>query len=246
MEARSVSLALLLVMASGASAVAEERADSAQHRPKQGGARVVSLKTVPLVISEPGTYVLDRSWVVQASPGLVVVVISASSVVFDLRDFGIRFDGDGTNVLVEGDNVTMRSGSLSGIGEGALLHSSGRATILERMDLAAVAGVRLEGVGSRMVDSRVANRFGISFGGGAIVERNEILCVYDCVALFGDRNTFTSNLVDAGEGVLIEVAGDRNFVGWNTLHMSGFEAVKIGGDHNVVRGNTITTDAGRL
>jgi hypothetical protein len=152
------------------------------------------------------------------------------------------YEGDGTLVRIQGNNVTVRDGTLS-TADATPLESVGHGTALERMTFGGVGGIALKGRRARMIDSRASSRFGVTFAGEAVIDRNEFGCVYDCVFLHGERNRVTNNRVSAADGVAIEIGDDDNFLAWNTVEGGGpFTVVLIGGDHNVVRGNTI--DAG--
>ena len=242
-DTRRVVLPLLFAVA-GPAATADDTGGAAQSSNKHSGTRVSRLTTLPCVIKESGTYVLDRDWNVTAAPNYVMLVIEASNVILDFNGFEIRYEGDGTIVRVEGDNVTLRDGAVSAV-DASPLQSLGSGTAIERMTLVGVGGVSLGGRGARFIDSLASGRFGVSFSGEAVVEGSDFGCHYDCVGLHGERNSFTGNRVSAADGVTIAVDGDGNIVARNTvLGGSGgaFEVVVIEGDHNVVRDNTIAVD----
>ena len=75
---------------------------------------VLDLTTLPVVITEPGYYVLDRDWDLGTVIGPDEIIdIQADSVVVDLRGFLIRAREDGTPttvVRIQGGWATLHNG----------------------------------------------------------------------------------------------------------------------------------------
>ena len=81
--------------------------------PASGGARILDLSTLPVEITEPGVYVLNRSWdVATPLPPGVAIVITADNVTLDFQGFELLADVPSAAIRSSGGNVTIRNGGV--------------------------------------------------------------------------------------------------------------------------------------
>jgi hypothetical protein len=219
--------------------------------PPSSGARVLDLSRVPVVIAEPGVYVLDRSWRVFPGSQDGAIIITANDVTLDLQGFELSQVEAG--IVSTGQDVTIRNGRVTG-GAGPVIRVSGAGTLIERVRVFTSMGtvVSLAGSRSTLADSVVrGNEYSssVAAGDGTIVRGN-----YVSGSRSGIRASSRSALLEnellcfgAPGDTCINVEGadnivDRNqiTVAWNSLH----HGVSIRGDYNHVMGNVFFASCG--
>jgi hypothetical protein len=197
---------------------------------------VLDLSSLPLVIDQPGRYVLDRDWDIVEGVATVIDV-RAADVIIDLR--GHVISSQQVAISISGDRVTVRNGEL-GSGSTATVTSSGSGTLLENLEIGGYDGIFLHGPSSIVRDSSVDAREGsIMVFNAATIERNRIGCFFSCVRL-AQGSRFTDNTVDTEFGDAVTVDGNDNFLARNTIIPGGGVPIIVNGSGNLLRDNTLS------
>jgi hypothetical protein len=172
-------------------------------------------------------------------------------VVFDLREFEIRWEtaASATAVEIDGDNAVLRNGALLGVGEGALpVAGRGRSTDIQEMQL--VGGARaasFDGAGTFVVDSSFIATFATSFNGeNARVESSSFAGGgRGGAVVLGRGAQFTDNRVAGGADVAVRIDGDRVLFRDNYIrHFPDLDAIVVSSNGNVVLDNILTMSSG--
>jgi hypothetical protein len=208
------------------------------HRGGIDRARALTFWSLPVVIDEPGVYVLDRDWVVDAPTTDAVLSIDASDVVLDFRGFALGIRTSGLAVRVSGNDVTLRNGRLSS--DEQTLVSTGAGIALENLRLDTRDGV---GLGDRasVVESDYHGRFALGLQNDSTVERTALTCLYFCLVVNGDGNRVADSRINSQDDEAIRVSGSGNVIARNLLPTAqeGFVVFNVTGNRNVLRGNTV-------
>jgi hypothetical protein len=132
------------------------------------GSRILDLSSVPVVITEPGLYVLDRDWRLGAFLLDGVVQITANNVTLDLQGFRLIL-GRATGINVSGSQVTVRNGTVF-VAEGTAIRTTGASALIEHVRAGAgvdgVIGVSLRGSGSMLINSVATSNAGAAVDAG--------------------------------------------------------------------------------
>ena len=132
-----------------------------------------------MVITEPGLYVLDRSWRLLSPTLDGSIIINANDVILDLQGFELLGD---SGVKSNGENVTIRNGRLIA-GSGFAVEASGTGTVVDRIVARVDPGsglngsaVSIRGVRSMLVDSDISvlQATAVNAGDDTIVRDNRI------------------------------------------------------------------------
>jgi hypothetical protein len=216
----------------------------------RGFGRVLDLRTLPVVIDEPGLYAIDRNWQLSQSAVSVYpepIKITADNVTLDLHSYAISTDINApplsTLLVISGRGVEVRNGSLSACCDGASAVRSTTGPWLHHLSLASSAPMEFEGRGARLTDSEIDTVVAVSFAGNSVVRRNTISCRVGCVAVLGDGAQVIDNKLFPSQGGGIEIVGNNNILANNIADVSSaidaFEVFEITGDSNVVRDNIV-------
>lgn len=231
----------------------ERAAAQAKEPPKpwkhvRGYGRVLDLRTLPLIIDKSGLYAIDRDWQLPDSAESVsangLIQITAADVTLDLHGFEIDSDpGNGTLLVISGTSAEVRNGKLTACcTDGARAVRATSSANLHHLSVYSYDVMEFD-VTSRFADSEIVARVGLSFAGGARVERNVINCNFACITVLGDDGFVLNNRVMPWQGGVFEIMGDRNIVADNIVDASNSidvdDPFEIGGDRNVVRNNTV-------
>jgi hypothetical protein len=215
----------------------------------RGFGGVLDLTKLPLVIDEPGLYAIDRNWELPDSAATVslagLIQITAADVTLDLHGFVISSDpGQGTLLVVTGGSAEVRNGGLSACcSDGAVAVHATRGVRLHHLSVFSYDAMDFEGEGASFTDSAIVPRVGMNFANFSNVERNSIVCNFECVTLLGGDNRVTNNRVHPRQGGVFQIEGDRNIVADNIVYavesIDIDDPFEIAGDSNVVRNNTV-------
>jgi len=247
--------------------VAVESRDGNHFAGSTSSPKVLKFLKLPLVLDEPGDYVLDRNWVLPFSNEGPSIEIRADHVVLDLEGFRIQADAVGPAILITGLGVHLRNGEISGQADSTIaIHSTGHATEFDNLTVySGDRGIVLDGFNPHVTRSFIGGITGLHMSApGAIVERSTIGCRSRCLVtgeqgqvLFnrisasegnavrlGAGNTFSSNVIEVGEGEGsgIAVIGNGTVVLDNSLRLEQAPirqsiAIVVDGSRNVLRGN---------
>jgi len=176
---------------------------------------VLDFSTLPVVISEPGHYVLDRDWRIDAETAHRLVDIEADDVLLDFQGFGLYMLSEGEVVVVSGRDVVLRNGTIENQNDSTGVRSSAEHTVLEQMSVWAASVAQL---GPRAIvrHSTLRGRSGVSVGPGSVVEFSNFLGPLTSLFANGDNIRLTDNVLDGGDYV-VRVAGSDNIVARNTV-----------------------------
>jgi len=139
-----------------------------------------AISSLPLVISQPGSYYLTQNLVIP--PSQVGISINASNVTLDLRGFTLQGNGtssDAITVWSSSAGVTIRNGAINNINGHGIYAAAGAADLAPGMT---VEDVRVTSVAGR----------GISCSRGATINR-----CYVNAAEFGIRSGYSSKVLDS-------------------------------------------------
>jgi hypothetical protein len=206
------------------------------------GAQVLDLTRTPVEITQPGVYVLNRSWprVFNGFPE-GVIRITADDVTFDMQGFELTVDGIG--ITSTGHNDIIRNGSVRGE-TGPRIQVFGSGTRIENMRVRTDAGggIILGGAGSVLSDSVVIGNeaTAVHAGNGAIVRDNFIFSQRTALSMSSNGTAVGNDFSNCAIGPCITVEGEHNVVERNRITMI-FNANKYGlivvGNQNLVLGN---------
>ena len=171
--------------------------------------KVLDLSLAPVTIDQPGDYLLDRSWNVGEAAAQPIIRIEADDVVLDMRGFTISWDSasGSAGIVIRGNNVTVRNGSLISGMFATPLSSDGEGTVVDRMNIGFNAGVSLRGTLAVMRNSQYLGG-GISFGANAEVEFNEIHVTRGPATFEAGARVKNNRFIGAFEQV-ISIVGDN-------------------------------------
>jgi hypothetical protein len=211
---------------------------------------VLDLRTLPVVIDEPGLYAIDRNWQISRSAVSAhpePIQITADNVTLDLHGYKISADVFppplSTLLVISGRGAEVRNGGLSACCEGAIAVRSTTAPWLHHLTLLSTEPMEFEGRGAMLTDSEIITVAAVRLAGNSALQRNTISCRVSCAAILGDGALVTDNKLNLSQGGGLEIVGSNNVVANNVVDVSGaidaFEAFEIEGDSNVVRDNTV-------
>jgi hypothetical protein len=146
---------------------------------------------------------------------------------------------DGDVMVVSGDSVVLRNGTIRNNWDGEGVVSSGSGTVLERMFIWTEVVARL---GPRAVvrNNRFLTRFGLDVGSDSSVEFNDFVCAFTCLKASGDNLQVTDNTLKGSEHV-VSLVGSDNIVARNTIALgddsAAFSTLLVDGDRNTIEGN---------
>ena len=150
--------------------------------------KILDLTDTVVEITNPGFYVLDQDW---DAPGLQLI-ISANRVMLDLRGYSI---GNGSQtVLIEGNDVTVKNGSIKG---DSALTTLGYGSVLENL---IVVGTR-EGV--VLGGTEEFNRDYVPIGGGSTLRNSYVTASAGvAVRIFTPSVTVQGNKLSSRDAVI--------------------------------------------
>ncbi|MFU8817473.1 MAG: hypothetical protein ACNA7W_19175 [Pseudomonadales bacterium] len=203
---------------------------------KPAHTRVLNFAQAPVVIDQPGHYVLNRSWRVRQGSETPLMRVRAANVFIDLRGYQLVFDGPG--IVIDGSEVTVRNGRLGG-SDYSLIESTGRRTIVEDIQaIAGTQGIRLQGPDSVVRNFVAENTLVVLHGPNSLLDSSRIRCRQVC-AWLGDQSRVTNSQLRSSEFVTVRLHGDGNVLANNTITASftDSEPLVVAGDDNVVLNN---------
>jgi hypothetical protein len=217
--------------------------------PAGSGARILDLSRVPVEITEPGLYVLDRNW---SDLGLTfdgAIIISADDVTLDFRGFELIVEDKG--IVSTGQRVTIRNGRIVAAGFFAT-EASGAGTLIEHMRVSVEAGyaIGLMGRGTVLTDSDVStdnDGVAVRAGDDTIVRENRLQGMVAAVVSSSGTTVADNLLSGCREAPCIIVDGANNIVSGNILSAASGAAprgILIRGDHNQVLDNAFKSNIG--
>ena len=212
------------------------------------GTRVLDF-TSRVVISEPGYYVIDRDWRVEAlgvvAPGLA---IKADNVTVDLR--GFELSSDGVLITVDGSSVTVRNGRLRTLSSALL--GGGRGVLVDGLRISNVGGnpnhsaIDLYGAGSVIADSFIDAQGQAVFAERGVTVRNNLITSQvssEQGTLLAQWGTFVfdNQLICKGSATTscMLITGHSNVVSENILTSNGTAIKIINGGSNQILDNTV-------
>lgn len=218
--------------------------------------RVVNLKHGSFVIDKSGDWVLNRNWRFDdpADIGPILIDVVADNVVLDFRGFEIAvglFDAPPviTVIRVQGDNFTLMNAEASICCEGgSLLHSTGHATRIFRLNGSSHDPITLEGDDAVISDSSIGTHFGVSVAASSSrIQNNFIGCIAFCLVFSGDENVALNNRIQPDQEVALRVTGNGNVLAGNFIDVqpTGPDVeigLRVDGNSNVVRDNTFAVN----
>lgn len=204
---------------------------------------VLDLSSPPVVIDEPGYYVLDRNWEIEfpyGSDQIPVIEITASNVLVDFTGFGFATERiGGQEILITGDSVTLKNGHLSAIGDGGgVIRSSGRNTLLQRMEVFgsdASFALELE-QGGRIEDSTIIE--GARIGGQAHIYSTRFACNRRCLVLTGTGSEIVDSSSSASTGDALQFNVSNGRIENGSFTSEYFSGISVNGSGNIVRSNS--------
>jgi len=213
------------------------RAETAGSTPPSGKLPVVlDFSTLPVVIDEPGHYVLDRDWRIDTEMAHRLIAIEADDVTLDFQGFALYMLNEGNVVIVSGRHAVLRDGTIENTSDSTGVLSTAEHTVLERMSVRAESVARLS---SRAVvrHSTLVGRTGVSVGSDSIVEFNRFLSTFTCLFAAGDNIRLNDNTMDGGEYV-VRVTGSDNIVARNTITPGDWPGgLLLDGERNAIEAN---------
>jgi len=219
-------------------------------------------------IDEPGIYVLDRSWQLDAGGvcladsgpgGDIRILVSASDVVFDLKGFSLVDDEFlyGSVIRVTGSDVVIRNGRVFGGDiqelQGQPVSASGARVIVDHLTAGRIA---LTGDDSIIRNSTVVRGpgrggEGVVLGTNGVLENSYVTCGLfpACVEDTGARDGLIVRFNQIGPGAepAVQIQGNDAVIEGNVLLWSadGSTGIDIDGNNNAVVRNTVRrSDAG--
>ena len=207
-----------------------------------GGGRVLDL-TAPVVISESGSYRLDKNWNVEGFSS-VPIEIKAPNVTLDLA--GFELSGNRPLIVVDGSFVTMGNGRLRSTA-GTAIMGGGEAVLVERMRITVEGGnqsseaIDLYGARTVIADSFISAHQGGVFAERGVTVRNNIIVSESSSAVFAQYGTYIveNQLVCSGTGACLLVHGHHNFVRDNVLSSRGIAIRLFNGSNNQLLDNAV-------
>ena len=201
--------------------------------------RVLWLAEVPVVINQPGHWVLNRNWRITEPLSVPLISVAANGVTLDLRGYTIDYNVTESPTLlnISGNGVTVTNGRLqSGAGDvtsPTVVHSTGSGTRVKLMTLSSHTGttLRFDTPGSSVVDSVLgSNQQTAVVAADTLIERTRISCSFTCITIQG-RTRIIDSRISGIEPLTID--GDGNYL----LNSEVSSELRIRGNWNVVRGN---------
>jgi hypothetical protein len=240
MKAGIALLSVLLLLGAAATAASSQGSQNV---------RVLNLARLPVVINQPGTYVLNRNWRLSRnydqSPAIAV---RASNVTIDLRGFVLAIAGDhgvGIRVHDSGAGFTLRNGLIGGT-ETRLVVSTGTSTTLRDLQVAGgTDGFELRGQNALVKNLDVQNSSVLISGSDSLLDSSKLRCRFSCVIL-GDDSRVTNSQIRSTMGLGVAMTGTGGVVANNTIIYTEAEtAVLVRGNDNVVLNNVFLTHEDR-
>jgi hypothetical protein len=227
---------------------------------------VLDLSNLPVVIDEPGHYVLDQDWEID-QPDMSIAIDMQARATIDLRGFEIDNSTiGGLTIRIGTAGGTVMNGRMIG-NSGTMGVSSAGTTVIKDMYMFAprdsrvlelggarseisnsdlLAKVYLTGDGISMVNSKVIalGETFVATGNGLRITGNTFISDPAETGPFvinGDNNLFSQNIIfpyEGGNG--LTVTGNGNLVFGNTVAGSDvFTAIIIDGSSNVIKDNIV-------
>src|SRR5262245_23192499 len=177
---------LISLLPTGALLVASNGSADSQNKDQTHPLR---LNMAPIVIDQPGLYVLTRNWTITAPAAGPLISVVADGVIVDLRGFTIDYAVNEAPPIIDisGMSATIEDGRLLG-GAGdvvapTLIHSTGSLTAVTRMTLSGSSNpLVLEEGGANVVDSSVGARtHSVAVASDSSIERTRISCEFSCL-----------------------------------------------------------------
>jgi len=222
--------------------------DSSPPPPASGGARILDLSTLPVEITEPGVYVLNRSWdVATPLPPGVAILVTANNVTLDLQGFELLADVPSAAIRSSGQEVTIRNGRVRP-SMGYAIDVSGARTRIEGILASTPRGVAIQlgGHGSILTNSVVnvgTDATAVNAGDDTIVRSNSLGSQFTAVRA-ASRALVADNDIQCGvDSPCIVVEGSATIVSGNELserHGVGADGVVIHGDFNHALDNVLS------
>lgn len=207
--------------------------------------RVLDLSQVPVVLTDPGLYVLDRSWNVVSPTPDGAIIVGNSNVTLDLRGFDLTVYESGVSANSNRENFTIRNGRITSH-RGIAIQVEGPGSLIEHVTASALdygTTISVSGKGSVLANSTVSlingslGNSAVSAREGAIVRDNQITS--DGVGVFAAyRTSVVDNDVYCEEACVVVERSD-SIVSRNKIHGFGGYAVELRGDYNNVKDNVL-------
>jgi hypothetical protein len=245
---------------SGAESIASANASTVQQNTAAIGALEADIQsqagrildfsgTLPVVIDQPGSYVLDRNWDLNGPVDghEVAVELRADEVTVDLRGFTI--DLSSLEILITGSGGTIRNGHVFGNAgpTRTIIRSEGTNSLIDGIlldvDGSDATGILLN-AGGRVITSIITTEeiiTAISAGPGSVIQGNRIQGIGNGIVVGGSAYVL-DNVLDCPLGC-IRVIGRGNIVARNIVHtVTSAAIVTVEGDGNLILDNTVRHD----
>jgi hypothetical protein len=200
---------------------------------------------LPVVITKPGLYVLDRNWDVEG--GLFegsVLEVQADDVVIEFRGYALSVGSTLAGIVIDGRNAVLRNGRLTGHVIPVTTSTTSAGTLVDDMEIYGFEeGLSLD-PGGVLRDSRfVGPGVGIFLSSDGIVEQSDIFCELACLVLRGDNNIVTNSRVAAFIDDNVHIRGNNNLVTGNVFDEHDSEDIarsfEVSGNGNSIIGNIL-------
>jgi parallel beta-helix repeat protein len=194
-------------------------------------AQVISISSCPVVISQPGSYIVTQD--LTCPTPAVAITINASSVVLNLG--GHRVSGGMSHGIAVGavSGVTILNGTIAGFGGDGLVLESTNQSLVSRMTVTSNGGI---GIVADKANSNEITQTAISNNAYGIVLSNS------ASANAVITNTVTSS---ANGGIILYNGANNNLIWLNTLTGNGgFGGIVVANStSNLISSNTATGNA---
>jgi parallel beta-helix repeat protein len=196
-----------------------------------GGAKEISQRDVPLVITKPGSYCLISNLII-SSPNVTAISIGADNVTIDLNGFTIRGPGMGTGFGIVDqqqtlpglvNNAVVRGGTVRGWAYA--VHLAGKNNRVENVQVFEASHGIFVGRSSVVSQCQVAfGGVGIGTDDGTMVLNNTIYTMDNrCIGTSGDASGPVGGVTVIGNNCRFSPIG-----------------IRVQGQGNRIEGNTIT------
>lgn len=227
--------------------------------PAQGfGPVQIFQRNIPLVISEPGSYILVETLTVSA-PAVTAILVDADNVTIDLAGFQIVGPGKGSGSGLGIDttirsNVVVKNGTVSSFGS-VCVHLPGSNNRAQQLTVRSCGGDGIfVGRGSMVTQCQIEGSFsGVNTDDGSVVSHNTLYSI-DNIGIFtsgdapgpaGGVEVVHNNVRLAAIGIRVKGSGSRIDNNAVSLADVGID-LSLGSSNyfarNVLHGNAVTFD----
>jgi parallel beta-helix repeat protein len=217
----------------------------------QAGADAIGITSVPIVISQPGSYVLGQDLAYMGSGD--AILITSDDVELDGHGHTVTGNASGAGIRVRGaSGVTVHAVKVTGFDDGIALLDASNGTLTDNVTNGNASGIVLVMSGKNSLSRNTANGNSntgfLLFNGSnnnTLADNTTASNVLGIVLVNSNNNTLTGNTASSNTvGIFVEFASSSNRVANNTASSNliagiGVAATSAGNTlvQNTARGN---------